>query len=86
MGYGEIEGQCGTCRFAAEFDYASSPSGPEDGVHCTSEDHAEYLEGHGVVGVKKQLEEYGFMDLFRIEAVAEESFRCPQWEPKPSEK
>ncbi len=35
--------QCGTCKFADRFDYGPSPSGPEDGVHCTSEEHAAWL-------------------------------------------
>ena len=81
MEYGEIGGQCGTCRFAAEFDYGPGPSGDGDGVHCTSEEHADFLEGQGMEGLKEELKEYGFMDLFRIEALADESYRCPQWQP-----
>lgn len=76
-----IEGQCGTCVFAEEFDFGPSPSEGTDGVHCTSSAHAKFLDdaGGGTTN-QDQLQEYGFMDLFRLEFLAEESFRCPQWQ------
>ena len=80
--YKEIEGQCGTCRWAVGFDYADSPSGPEDGVHCASTDYAEEL---GVYEHDPSLEEFrelGYMQFFRFEALAEESFHCQHWKPK----
>lgn len=71
--YQEIEGQCSTCRFAAEFGYSSGPSGPEDGVHCTSEANAISMNA------LPEFREYGFLDLFRLECIAEDTFRCPHW-------
>ena len=82
--YGEsFEGQCGTCSFAAEFGYAASPSGPNDGVHCTSKDHALWMDKFtGLSGSEyniKEYNEYGFIDLFRLECLAEPEYRCPHW-------
>jgi len=80
--YKEIEGQCGTCRWAAGFDYGPCPSGPEDGVRCSSADYAKEL---GVYEHDPSLEEFraqGYMQFFRLEVLAEESFRCPHWKPK----
>jgi hypothetical protein len=86
----KIEGQCGTCKFALAFDYAPSPSGPEDGVHCGCEGLAKHLDAHtyvkdeGIVGElnQQELKEYGFLELWRLEALCEESYRCEFWEPK----
>ena len=81
--YKETEGQCGTCKFAAGFDYGPSPSGPEDGVHCTSEENAklldEHLEGNRC---QEELARYGYIDLFRLEVLADEHYKCPNWQPK----
>ncbi len=81
MGYGKVDGQCGTCLFAKEFGYASSPSGPEDGVHCISIKQAEMMEEQtkGDLQSKEELTDYGFMDLWRLEAMAEEGYKCPNW-------
>jgi hypothetical protein len=79
----KIEGQCGTCRFALAFDYASSPSGPEDGVHCNSERMAKNLaDYHRDDSYQQELQEYGFMDLWRLEALGDETDRCEFWESK----
>ncbi len=78
--YGTVDGQCGTCRFAKEFGYADCPSGPEDGVHCTSIEQAKLVdEQEGNNRWMSELTEYGFMDLWRLEAMAEEDYRCPNW-------
>ena len=83
MSYGRVDGQCGTCLFAKEFSFADSPSSPEDGVHCISIEHAKFNDenegGNGENRNMAELTEYGFMDLWRLEAMAEESYRCPQW-------
>jgi len=83
--YKEIEGQCGTCGSAAGFDYADSPSGPEDGVHCTSEGMARELESHGQGDFAEGLKTEGYLSLMRLEALAEETFRCQHWKPKKGE-
>jgi len=80
MGYGQVEGQCGTCLFAKEFDFADSPSGPEDGVHCISIEQAKLVDRQeGNNRWMSELTEYGFMDMWRLEAMAEEDYKCPNW-------
>ena len=75
--------QCGTCKFAAGFDYAPSPSGPEDGVHCTSQEHAAWLdEGAASKRFQEELVQYGYMELFRLEVLEAEDYECPHWQPK----
>jgi hypothetical protein len=65
-----VEGQCGTCKFAAAFDFADSPSGPEDGVHCTSEAQAKILnQQNGVDWYMQEYNEYGFLSLWRLETL-----------------
>ena len=80
MGYGRVDGQCSTCLFAKEFGFADSPSGPEDGVHCISIEHAKFNdENEGGSRWMSELTEYGFMEMWRLEAMAEEGYKCPQW-------
>ena len=81
--YKSIEGQCGTCAFAAAFDYAEgNQAGPEDGVHCTSIDHAKALDDSGDNYSLQELVCFGFMDLLRLEFLAEETFSCSEWRAK----
>ena len=78
-----IEGQCGTCKFAAVFDFADSPSGNEDGVQCTSEAHANMLdEQTGGDGYLQEYKDYGFLSLWRLESIAEPSFGCENWQKR----
>jgi len=77
--YEPVEGQCGTCGWAADFDYAGCPSGPEDGVHCASESLARALGNWG------EWKEMGYIELMRLEVLAEETFRCQHWKPKKGE-
>ena len=72
-----MEKICATCKHAREFDYGPSPSGPEDGVNCTSEAMAKHLGKYQL----EELAEYGHMNLFRIEML-EEGAECPCWEAK----
>ena len=75
--------QCGTCKFADRFDYGPSPSGPEDGVHCTSEEHAACLDEQSKGNLYRQkLAEQGYIDLFRLEVLMPEDYECPHWQPK----
>ena len=82
--YPVIEGQCGTCKFASDFSSTDCPSGPEDAVLCTSQAQAlmldEQINHEDKEDVlfnqyQKELTEYGYMNLWRLEALAEESFR-----------
>ena len=82
-----VEGQCGTCAFAQEFDYGPAPSDENEGVHCTSEGHARWLDAdlkgnQTTTSSQDQIREYGFIDLFRWEVMADEDFCCPQWQRK----
>ena len=82
-----VEFQCGTCRFAKEFDYGPSPSGPQDGVHCANIDHARFLDSQQGLNEEhpcsnlREFRENGFLSIFRLEILAEEDFKCPSWEP-----
>ncbi|MBA7610953.1 hypothetical protein ES703_18167 [subsurface metagenome] len=90
----KIEGQCGTCAFAKGFSYADCPSGPEDAVECTSLEQATMLDEQTNPLVtedekdplynqyRKELASAGSMNLWRLEALAEESFRCQNWRQK----
>ena len=78
-----VEGQCGTCKFATAFDFADSPSGPEDGMHCTSLAHAKMLdEQTGGDWYMEEYKDYGFLSLWRLESIAEPSFRCANWQQR----
>ena len=79
-----VDGQCGTCKFAAEFCSADCPSEPEDGVHCTSRAQAEMMDGQtdGDSNSVNEFEAYGFLDLWRLENLAEEEYRCPNWQQR----
>ena len=78
-----VEAQCGTCKFAAVFDFAGSHSGNEDGVQCTSEAHAKMLdEQTGGDCYMQEYKDYGFLSLWRLESIAEPSFRCANWQQR----
>jgi len=84
--YKLIEGQCGTCGWAAGFEYADGPSGPEDAVKCTSEGMADLLRSQDQGELTEMLESEGYMNLWRLEAMAEETHRCKHWKPKDTPK
>lgn len=71
-----IDGQCGTCKFAKEFVSDSGDPNFMDKVHCSSEKKAdtEYLMAEWKIR--------GWMDLWRLECLAEETFRCKSWRPR----
>ena len=78
-----VEGQCGTCKFAAVFDFADNHSVPEDGVHCISEAQAKMLdEQTGGDCYMQEYKDYGFLSLWRLESLAEPSFKCANWQPR----
>ena len=82
QGVTPVDGQCGTCGWAIGFEYADCPSGPEDAVKCTSEGQAELLRSQDQGDLTDMLKTEGYMNLWRLEWLAEESFRCPNWKPK----
>ena len=75
-----VAGQCGTCKFAAA--YVDSLSGDMDWVHCSSVTHAKMLDDQsGGEHYMQELKEYRFLNLWRLESLAEVSFKCPNWQP-----
>ena len=78
-----VEGQCGTCKFAAVFDFTDSPSGHDDGVHCTSEAQAKMLDVQtGGDCYMQEYKDYGFLSLWRLESLAEPTFKCANWQSR----
>lgn len=82
--YKVIHGQCGTCKFAKEFGIADCPSGAEDGVHCTSREQAIFNDNctGGDTEYLKEFDENGYCLYWRLEALVEENYICPQWQQK----
>lgn len=77
--------QCGSCQHAAGFDYGPSPSGPEDGVNCTSKAMADYLDQQSGWDLSnKELQKYGHINLFRTEELGtdKDPCECDCWEAK----
>ena len=75
-----VVGQCGTCKFAAA--YVDSLSEDTDWVHCSSVTHAKMLDDQsGGEHYMQELKEYRFLNLWRLESLAEVSFKCPNWQP-----
>ena len=82
-----LDGQCGNCAFAKEFGCGPVNSEDDEGVLCTSEEHALWLDTDlkgnvNTTNSRDQLKELGYIDLFRWEVMADEDFRCPQWKKK----
>ncbi len=76
-----VERQCGTCKFAAAFDIT------EDNVRCTSEAQAKMLDKQSGSGCYiQEYKEYGFLSLWRLESIAEPSFRCANWQEQEDNK
>lgn len=77
--------QCGTCRFALGFDYPpDGPGGETDGVKCSSEDMVEQQERlTGMTGdLAMDFQRDGYILLWRLEVLAEETFECPFWKER----
>ena len=73
---------CATCKFAKGFAFGPGISGSEEGVECTNLELARYLdELQKSTSYQKEFNEYGFINIFRVEAVAsEEDEECQFWE------
>lgn len=74
-----VDGQCGTCRWA-KIDYGPGPSNIDEGVNCYSQARAVLYEFDA-----EQFKQMGWVNLFRLEFLAEKSFQCPHWKPRPGE-
>ena len=73
---------CATCKFAKGFDVGPGISGSEEGVNCANLELARYLDKlQKGTSYQQEFNEYGFINIFRIEAVASsESEGCQFWE------
>lgn len=73
---------CATCRFAKEFTFGPGISGSEEGVKCTNMELAKHLdELQESTSYQREFNEYGFVNVFRVEAVASgEGEVCQFWE------
>jgi len=75
---------CETCRFAKGFAVGPGISGSEEGVECTNLEFAEYLDRlQKSNSYQREFNECGFINVFRVEAVAsDESEACQFWRAK----
>ncbi len=72
---------CATCRFAQGFNFGPGISGSDEGVQCTNSELAEYLDDlQKSTSYQQELNEKGFINIFRVEAVsADKSETCQFW-------
>ena len=75
---------CATCIFAKGFGIGPGISGSEEGVKCTNLELAKYLDKlQKSDSYQREFNEHGFINIFRVEAVApDESEVCQFWESK----
>ena len=73
---------CATCKFAKGFAFGPGISGSEEGVKCTNLEFAKYLdELQKGTSYQQEFNEHGFINIFRVEAVAsDEGEGCQFWE------
>lgn len=73
---------CATCKFAEGFTFGPGISGAEEGVKCTNLEFARYLdELQKGTSYQQEFNECGFINVFRVEAVASgEAEKCQFWE------
>ena len=76
------EGQCHNCKYAELGVTGPSPSDLNDGVNCRNRKLAEYDdENIGGAYMVEEFDEYGCVNLFRIEAIDPDG-ECPCWGTK----
>ena len=75
---------CETCRFAKGFVVGPGISGSEEGVECTNQEFAQYLDRlQKSNSYQREFDERGSIKVFRVEAVAsDESEACQFWGAK----
>ena len=73
---------CATCKFAKKFAFGPGISGAEEGVECTNLELARYLdELQKSSSYQQEFSERGFINIFRVEAVASnKDEECQFWE------
>lgn len=76
-----VKGQCGTCNNAKEFTLQSCPGAFDGGVICTSRKQAESIDNMtGDNEYVTEFNQYGFMQLDRLEVLVDEDYVCEAWE------
>ncbi len=75
---------CETCKFARGFATGPGISGTEEGVKCSNLEFARYLdELQKSDSYQQEFDKQGFINIFRVEAVAsDESEVCQFWGSK----
>ena len=75
---------CATCRFAKGFAIGPGISGVEEGVKCANLEFARYLDKlQKSDSYQQEFYEHGFINIFRVEAVAtDEREACQFWKSK----
>jgi hypothetical protein len=78
-----MERICATCKFATGFGPGPGISGSEEGVKCANVELARYLDKlQKSDSYQKEFKQRGFINIFRVEAVATESGeKCQFWKP-----
>ena len=73
---------CASCKFAKGFAFGPGISGSDEGVNCTNLELARYLdELQKGNSYQQEFNEHGFINLFRVEAVASDKGEgCQFWE------
>ena len=77
---------CRTCRFKAGYGIADGPSGPEDGVNCTSQAMVDYISAAEAGPFRQEeFDHCGFTNLWRIDVLEDMEtlghHTCPGWLP-----
>ena len=75
---------CATCKYARGFSVGPGISGSDEGVKCANAEFARYLDGlQKSDSYEKEYNKQGFINVFRVEAVAtEDAEQCSFWAGK----
>jgi hypothetical protein len=79
---------CATCKYAEGFSIGPGISGSDEGVKCTNSKFARYLDDlQKSDSYEKEYKRQGFINVFRVEAVAtEKAEQCQFWSGKRAKK
>jgi len=75
---------CATCKFAKGFAVGPGISSSDEGVKCSNSELAKYLDRlQKSDSYQREFNEHGFINIFRVEAVASgEGEECQFWKAK----
>ena len=79
-----MEQVCATCKYAEGFGPGPGISGADEGVMCANHDMARYLDSlQKSNSYEKEFHQKGFINIFRVEAVASSKDEgCQFWAPQ----